>query len=111
MKSTSFGGFDGEDDDALSILSVSTPRSRLGSEHLFDDFESVIQSSSLPPVGTTRPPLYPRPHPFEVWGHADADVVMSNEEVQQSPKRTFKRLVNKPIKPTAASLRLEGGSN
>ena len=110
VKSSCLGARDSDEEDALSLLSVSTPRSRLGSEHLFDDFELVIQTSGLPPVGTTRPPLYPTKHVFDARRGSCRTGAGREESGYQSPKRSFKRLVNKPIKP-AASLGLEGGSN
>jgi hypothetical protein len=72
-----------DDDDTLTFITVSTPRSRLGSELLFEDLESILQGSHLPPVGTTKPPLYP------------CKSAVGPEE--KCAKRTFKRLVNKPI--------------
>ena len=74
---------DDDDDDALTFITVSTPRSRLGSELLFEDLESIMQGSHLPPVGTTKPPLYP------------CKSAVGPDE--KCAKRTFKRLVNKPI--------------
>jgi hypothetical protein len=78
-------------------MTISTPRSRLGSENLFEELEGIIQS--LPPVGTTKPPLYPRYIPVsshttapKVGGRSGATVKVENS------KRSFRRLVNKPIK-------------
>ena len=85
----------------LSMLSVSTPRSRLGSEILFEDMESIIQSSKVPPVGTTRPPLYPK----VASRCAPRNREVSDKAQNSCPKRAVKRLVNKPMKPPRAGER------
>ena len=89
-----------DEDDVVTFLSVSTPRSRLGSEQLFEDIECIIQSSKQPPVGTTRPPLYPQ---GGFPRGTSSPAVMSQPSSAVPRKRSLKRLVNKPIKLVAAS--------
>ena len=65
-----------------------SPRSRLGSETFLEDIEVIMQSTNPPPVGTTKPPLYPT--------HAKLVSDKVGVEVKESRKRLFERLVNKP---------------
>jgi hypothetical protein len=93
-----------EEWDTLTLLTVSTPRSRLGSEQLFEDFEQL--SSTLPPVGTTRPPLYPLARVVPLGFHSVKSSGVSNSKSsnESRPKRMFKRLVNKPIRQLSKEL-------
>jgi hypothetical protein len=77
-----------KDDDSLSILTMSSPRSRTTSDVIFADFETVMTLSGRPPVGTTRPPLYPI--------HSDSRCHEKRAGIRLSRQRS--RLVNKPIR-------------
>ncbi len=76
------------EDDCLSILTMSSPRSRTTSDVIFADFESVMARSGRPPVGTTRPPLYPSFHGSR-YPEKRAGIHLS---------RSRSRVVNKPIR-------------
>lgn len=94
-------------DDALTCLSVSTPRSRLGSEFLFEDIEAIIRSSDHPPVGTTLPPLYPNgwnpEHTLSYSANPNQSGILNQKcgeplRPGNIRKQGLKRLVNKPIR-------------
>ncbi len=75
-----------EEDDTLSILTMSSPRSRAASEVIFADIESLISRSERPPVGTTRPPVYPR----QVVNECAVIKVRRSQRIKT-------RVVNKPL--------------
>ena len=80
------GTAEGQEDDTLSILTASSPRSRSASEVIFADFETLISLSERPPVGTTKPPVYPRPYDSQTPANQTRRL-----------NRSRMRLVNRPL--------------